>query len=148
MNKTMTMILTVTALSIAIPAAALEGCEPYLTRSQDGTVEVDSGRELYDATGGDDCTTGLAETGCDVSETTKENVFGFSDPDFRRGLRVYVDSDPCQPVVGTGTCTFSIWAYMETNGIDGLQRHDPGVPGDVSADDTCDGMIPPDHVFF
>lgn len=38
-----------------------------------------------------------------------------------------------------GSCLFSIWIYYESNGIDGLQRHDAQV------DDTCHGMIQGDH---
>lgn len=43
--------------------------------------------------------------------------------------RYYVDNDPCQP-----DCLFSVWVYQESNGEDGLQRHDQfddcsGAPG-------------------
>lgn len=36
----------------------------------------------------------------------------------------YLANDLCQPVVGDGSCLFSIWPYWETNGIPGLQRGD------------------------
>ncbi|HUR68902.1 MAG TPA: hypothetical protein VM370_06615 [Candidatus Thermoplasmatota archaeon] len=46
----------------------------------------------------------------------------------------YLDNDVCQP-----GCLASTWAYEESNGIPGLQRHDAGV------DDTCHGMVSGDR---
>lgn len=37
-----------------------------------------------------------------------------------------------------GPCILSIWSYMESNDIPGLQR------GDIAHDDTCGGMIQSD----
>ena len=56
------------------------------------------------------------------------------------GGALYVDNDPCQPVIGDGSCTFSIWVYEETNGIDGLQRDDE-VQSDVSGCSEESGVV-------
>ena len=47
----------------------------------------------------------------------------------------YIDNDLCQP-----QCAFSVWFYLEANGIEGLQR------GDEVVDDTCYGMIEADVI--
>lgn len=50
---------------------------------------------------------------------------------------LYVVNDACQPVIGDGSCTVSLWIYQESNGIAGLQRGDE-THSDVTActDDT------------
>lgn len=50
--------------------------------------------------------------------------------------RFYIDNDPC------AGCNFSLWIYMESNGVDGLQR------GDDTKDDTCGGEYPSDTIIF
>lgn len=52
--------------------------------------------------------------------------------------RFYVDNDLCQIEDPPHGCLFSIWTYQESNGLDGLQRHDEG------HDDTCGGQIESD----
>lgn len=53
---------------------------------------------------------------------------------------LYLVNDACQPVIGDGSCTFSIWLYQESNGIAGLQRGDEvhtdvaGCPEEIVAD--------------
>ena len=49
----------------------------------------------------------------------------------------YVANDPCQPVIGDGTCLYSVWIYEESNDIAGLQRTDeisPPPPGACPGD--------------
>lgn len=59
---------------------------------------------------------------------------GKSEPTLAVGA-YYVVNDVCQP-----SCAFAVWIYEETNGIQGLQRHDAG------KDDTCGGFIEPDSM--
>lgn len=137
------MLLTTAALSIAIPASADE-CLPNLDRQ----ATIDSGKDLHMATGGHDCTEGLGTTGCAIAD----EVRGTSGAN-EGGLRIYIESDSCQRLPedlvaeDPEGCTFSIWAYEETNGIDGLQRNDPGMDDDLTTpvDDTCGGAIESDR---
>lgn len=60
--------------------------------------------------------TAVAEETCRTEETdvdTGETPVG----------RYYVVNDECQP-----ECLFSVWVYEESNGQDGLQRCDDGIP--------------------
>lgn len=43
----------------------------------------------------------------------------------------YVDADMCAP-----SCVVSVWVYEESNGIEGIQRDDPG------RSDICEGIVP------
>ncbi|MEA3199610.1 MAG: hypothetical protein QOE90_1038 [Thermoplasmata archaeon] len=53
----------------------------------------------------------------------------------------YFVNDLCQPVIGDGSCTFSIWIYEESNNITGLQRGDEVQP-------PAPGSCPPDTDIF
>lgn len=53
----------------------------------------------------------------------------------------YVVDDPCQPVVGDGTCLFSIWIYEETN-------HEPGLQRECNAFEPCSPDCPSDTDIF
>jgi len=57
-----------------------------------------------------------------------------TDPLDLTGFRMYVDND------NDPRFLFSIWIYMESNGIPGLQR------GDQVVDDTCHDMIEADTI--
>lgn len=141
MHQDTTILLTIAALSIAVPAAAAN-CAPNLER----VADVDSGKDAHTTTGGHDCTEGpQGGVGCAVSDEVRGTSGGN-----RGGLRVYVDNDECQDVFRDDACVFSVWGYWETNGIDGLQRSDPGFGDDfvVGEDDTCGGLIPSDLNFF
>ncbi len=50
-------------------------------------------------------------------------------------LNNYIDTDYCQP-----ECAYSVWYYVESNFIVGLQRNDEVV------DDTCGGQIEGDSI--
>lgn len=146
MNKFFTMLLTAAALAIAIPASA-EECIPNLSR----VAEVDTGKDAHTATGGHSCTDGAGAVGC----AGADEVRGTSGAN-KGGLRMYFDNDNCQRLPEDliaeepEGCIFSIWGYWETNGIDGLQRNDPGLDDDLTTpvDDTCGGAIAADLVFF
>lgn len=59
---------------------------------------------------------GAVENGCETDENAIPIAVG--------GDTYYVVSDPCQPLVGDGTCLFSVWMFEEGNGQPGLQRDD------------------------
>lgn len=107
-----------TSLALAVPAAALEGCQP-------SEVFLDTGRDAYDATGGDDCDAGPSPDACRATAPAKGELTGGNG---EHGVRVYVENELCQPIIGDGTCTFSIWVWMESNGEDGLQGGSRGIP--------------------
>jgi hypothetical protein len=57
----------------------------------------------------------------------------------RAAPRLYGDADLCTPYY---TCADTFWVYLESNGMDGLQRDDELI------DDTCDGQIDGDTLIF
>lgn len=60
-------------------------------------------------------------------------------PDEEGWWTYYLATDPCdQTVAGTACLPGLTGVYVESNGIDGLQRQDNAV------DNTCHGMIVPD----